>query len=457
MNIAAVTLFHKCNFHCPYCYLGDKRHDDNMGPLATTDGVEKFVAFFADRGEWEFNFTGGEPTINPRFFTLVGRLSARHKISFLTNLSCELEPIFEHLPPARVTSIQCSLQPESEADFPRYRRKIEQLKRGGYRVSVTFVGAPERLGKIPAYAEQFHALEVPFVVQGLLGAYLGGNYPDSYTPAERAVLRDHAGHYFTFYNLELRQTIKSAGKRCSAGYRRIIVNGLSGDIHPCQSWRRRLGNVYSGEAALLTAPTRCLMPVCACDLHDELREALRPVLGKRDLGRPIPIENWENFKRLMGFDRETRAFLADRLGVFLHRLFPLDSRILLYGAGSHTANLLKLLREFTLGSNLVAILDGDPRKAGTTLGGLPVVSPSTLGDWRPDRIVISSRRFEAEIYDELLAAHRERSWTIHRLYDGNPLGELLAHLLIRGETLADYCGDLRPETVPLPAAANDRG
>jgi len=74
-------------------------------------------------------------------------------------------------------------------------------------------------------------------------------------------------------------------------------------------------------------------------------------------------------------------------------------RVLVYGAGEHTAALFKLtrLRE----ARLVALADRDPELQGQLQFGLEVVAPERIGELAPDVVLVSSAAAEAEILRQL--------------------------------------------------------
>ena len=75
------------------------------------------------------------------------------------------------------------------------------------------------------------------------------------------------------------------------------------------------------------------------------------------------------------------------------------ARVVVYGAGLHTRELLEHHDLRSVGPR--ALADRDPRLAGTSVEGLPVVRPEEIEALEPDVVVLSSRRYEDEIHAEL--------------------------------------------------------
>lgn len=89
--------------------------------------------------------------------------------------------------------------------------------------------------------------------------------------------------------------------------------------------------------------------------------------------------------------------------------------IAIYGAGEHTARLFK---ETSIGkAHIVAVVDSDPAKWGTVVGGISVVSPADGAKRGADSVVISSRSFQEEIFEYLSSDPGWSKCEIVRLYD----------------------------------------
>ncbi len=90
-----------------------------------------------------------------------------------------------------------------------------------------------------------------------------------------------------------------------------------------------------------------------------------------------------------------------------------QARVGVYGAGIHTEYLLGVLEE--LASVIFCLLDSDPRKQGQSFYQWPVYGPDDIEELSLDAILISSQRFEDEIY-EALNFHRQSGLTVIRCY-----------------------------------------
>lgn len=90
-----------------------------------------------------------------------------------------------------------------------------------------------------------------------------------------------------------------------------------------------------------------------------------------------------------------------------------DARIAVYGAGLHSEYLLGVLAE--LGPRIHCFLDSDPRKQGQKFHNWQVFGPHDISELNLHAILISSQRFEDEIFDTL-KPHRETGLSVIRCY-----------------------------------------
>jgi glycosyltransferase involved in cell wall biosynthesis len=76
-----------------------------------------------------------------------------------------------------------------------------------------------------------------------------------------------------------------------------------------------------------------------------------------------------------------------------------DARIVVYGAGQHTRQLLETSR--LKDARIIALADSETELAGRSRFGYPVVSPAEIAELRPDVVLISSATYQDPIYDRV--------------------------------------------------------
>jgi hypothetical protein len=98
---------------------------------------------------------------------------------------------------------------------------------------------------------------------------------------------------------------------------------------------------------------------------------------------------------LMDLRRASNDFVAERVRM-LERLGC--ARVLLYGASDTARVLLEVLKDSPI--QVVAVLDDDPAKQGSTIGGVPVVSPARSPEYEFDSVVVTTVAFQDAILRE---------------------------------------------------------
>ncbi len=99
------------------------------------------------------------------------------------------------------------------------------------------------------------------------------------------------------------------------------------------------------------------------------------------------------------FNKIERCLLRFRIGALVEDWRKGGKRVVIYGAGFHTKNLLDVmsLRE----TKIVGVSDSDPNKHGTDCRGYYVIKPEEILKAKPDVILMSSKDHEGEIYNQL--------------------------------------------------------
>lgn len=122
-------------------------------------------------------------------------------------------------------------------------------------------------------------------------------------------------------------------------------------------------------------------------------------------------------RAVTNYAAERQAFvslLRRRLEAPLARWRASGARVVVYGAGFHTEH---LLRETDLASaNIVALVDGNPKKQGRMLHGYRVFAPEDLPALAPEVVVVSSFDFQDEIVSTVQRVLRARPPAVLTFY-----------------------------------------
>ena len=122
-------------------------------------------------------------------------------------------------------------------------------------------------------------------------------------------------------------------------------------------------------------------------------------------------------RRMSGWPvrEETGASLETRVRNAVRRCVDAGvKRVALYGAGRHTARMMQSTPLWPL--DVVGIVDDDRSLQGAKRYGLPIHTPSEIRKLPIDAVIISSDRFEAEIYRRISPLESE-GIKVLRLYE----------------------------------------
>jgi glycosyltransferase involved in cell wall biosynthesis len=229
----------------------------------------------------------------------------------------------------------------------------------------------------------------------LLNWVIAFRYGACYVPDALAVMRLVASSYSTGTRRweEQRSVLRGVLRTLqSEEFADVWPHVEAGGIFWCLNDRQAVVRTVLAEPALQTAP---------------LLRAVQRMLD-RYYGGLIEPER-PDYRRLY-----TADYLRRRVNGLVDGWRASGVRVLIYGAGEHTTNLLKWTN--LLRANIVALADADPATHGDVRWGLDVLPPARIADSQPDVIVISSASWQDEIYDQL-RPYESRGIGVVRLYD----------------------------------------
>lgn len=180
----------KCNYKCSYCEVIKREPEFTYQPVEIERWRKVWDRIFDLYWCTHVRFSGGEPSVYPGFWKLVGMLLEKHTVDVTTNLSFDIKEITDNVKPGAL-SISASFHPQF-ADMKEFLAKVKALHFGGYPSTISYVGYPPHLDKIPEYKKLVEGEHIYFKIIPFAGTYQGKQYPASYTPEEKRLLEGFA-------------------------------------------------------------------------------------------------------------------------------------------------------------------------------------------------------------------------------------------------------------------------
>lgn len=187
-------MHYKCNYSCTYCY-APKPHDitfnNNKNNKAfypsTQQLLDSWKFVFDNYGISRIRLDGGEPTIYPNFYCILKELLKIHRLQINTNLSFDVEKFCDNADPQKVR-LDASLHCEY-TKLDDFVKKLEYLKKYGYKLVVSYVAYPDFINNIPLAKKIIQdEMNIPFLIHPYSGFYNDRQYPASYNEDEKNII-----------------------------------------------------------------------------------------------------------------------------------------------------------------------------------------------------------------------------------------------------------------------------
>ena len=274
-------LLNTCNYRCPYCFFGPGKLGEKLTIHAEPEAWRRAI----DRTGliWLLHITGGEPTIYPRFAELCQLLTARHYLSFNSNLThSSIVDVAKRVDPSRVNFINAGLHAEERErrkGLSKFLNHAAHLKEQNFPVFISVVGTPDVLSRV----DEIIALTAPIglapIPKLLRGPYKRKIYPGAYSATERSTFIEFARRARESYSPLLRLSERPSidvfgdenyvdgtpwfrGRICSAGEKFVSLQP-DGKIYRCEVKKSNyLGNILDGSFRPRTGKSACQSNYC---------------------------------------------------------------------------------------------------------------------------------------------------------------------------------------------------
>jgi MoaA/NifB/PqqE/SkfB family radical SAM enzyme len=175
----------KCNLSCSYCFVKDNHREQ-----LDTQGMKEAIDKLHSLGCRFLAFLGGEPTIRPDLFDLIGHASARDMITHVSTNGTMLSPAYiDSLIDAGTDIVNLSVDSvlqydESKKDFARSSEVLVNLlkarERKNFEITVNLVLTSKNAATALTTIARIHDMRIPISI-GLIipGTHLGAATDES--------------------------------------------------------------------------------------------------------------------------------------------------------------------------------------------------------------------------------------------------------------------------------------
>jgi MoaA/NifB/PqqE/SkfB family radical SAM enzyme len=292
--------YHKCNLDCPYC-IAHWKDEANVFDSKSYQLIIENLKALPNRISLRIG-VGGEVFTNNEILNGIKHVCNSDSniigISFSTNLIASwkriIEPFIDSLDASKL-GMGCTLHDVVIKDIDGFFERAGKIKKKGVDIYIGYVAIPQRIAMIKQYKQRCDDLDIPLIMNGLVGKLSGIKgadtsleFPRDYTLSELSELKDlwDSPHSYKM----LLEASEPKGMRCSAGHQYIYINH-KGDVFPCGNINTSLGNIIDGTLNLQTEDTICPATTCWCGNENQ---ALR-----------IVDKNYERTKTLRIFHKKT--------------------------------------------------------------------------------------------------------------------------------------------------------
>lgn len=263
----------KCNYHCMYC-LNNFEEPPGFRALAPDDWFLIWQEIYDKYGTVSIQVTGGEPTIYPNCFEILDNIGRMHYIDLQTNLSWDPQEFIAKVATGSVSRIGGSFHPQY-TEFGPFLEKIIMLKEAGYKhVEINFVAYPPLLDTVETYLNMSREKQVQFSVLSFQGEYEGKKYPESYSDAEKAILKrlnmssGESAEAMADWDVEKKKTgaVEEAEcplRVCRMGQMYTWIKP-DGEAMRCCKSSTVLGNIIDRTFNLMDEASPCSIKNCIC-------------------------------------------------------------------------------------------------------------------------------------------------------------------------------------------------
>lgn len=268
-----------CNYKCSYCQYWSKGKKESYPEISINKWREIWDRIFDQYWCCHVRFAGGEPTVYPDFFNLLGILLKKHTVDITTNLSFDITSFTRKVKPGGI-SISASFHPEF-VDIHTFLEKVLFLHHHGYPSTIAYVAFPAHLEKMKYYKMTVEEKNIMFKIIPFSGEFKGRLFPRDYSEQEKMLMQNLAtdsenthlnqinSRWYDWNVKQERDRIEKKGRLCRMGQMYAIIHP-DGLVSRCcvrnkdGYFTQVLGHILDPKLRLLDFATECQADNCPC-------------------------------------------------------------------------------------------------------------------------------------------------------------------------------------------------
>lgn len=251
----------RCNMDCRYCAVG---HIKKIAKIPKIDTISLMKFLNGINKTFHVSFTGGgEPFLVSNLIEACEKITKRHYISLITNLtSFRVKEFAKRINPNKVFCILASAhikELERRNLLDTYFDNFLLLKKKGFNIMADEVAYPPLTNEVKRYKQLFKEKNIELKFSPFLGKYNGKKYPNSYIKKELKIFKlnksdgNSPKRHYKYHKI------------CNAGYNVAVVDS-KGNIYPCMFIKDKIGNIYY-DINLRKNLITCPFKFCGCPLN----------------------------------------------------------------------------------------------------------------------------------------------------------------------------------------------
>lgn len=424
-NTIGLILDYRCNYKCKMCPFHGKGYkgeywNNRQGLMRTVQKEEAFILIDKINNNGIKNIvlsSAGEIFSYPYWEDVAQYADSKNmKTTIITNGSMIDEEMCKRIKTVGIANVSVSIDALSEevyiqvrnTSIENYKKAINApilLKKYGFNVNIHFVIQEENKHELEEFKEYWKNQNIDSLSIGYEIQHTEKGYMYSKSEVSTGNKEEDIGICSKYGDFVILQN----GVVTGCCEMQLLINDLdSFGIPNVNFLEEEYDNIINKVNDLIAKDEAPLRKHCSeCALYTNL------FVEKEHVGAWIVTKkrNHEVWIRNRFVVDEKK--IIDKLNNYIDIWNEKNLRVMIYGAGDFTKNLFNNTKLKT--TNIISITDTSYEKYNKEYLGYDIVAPSSIGLYKPDIVLVASKRYQDEIYEKLIDLVNDESMVV-KLY-----------------------------------------